>query len=174
MEKRYGPGEDATGLMPGDFILTHRQGTIPRLIRIGERRRYGSGEAYWSHAALIVGADGSLVEAESKGVVRSPLSKYRPREYQVVRMQNRLDEAARQRAVAYANGRIGAAFGYLVMAALSIWLLTGIRISAAREDHQICSGLVAHAYQEAGLDVGGDPTFMLPADLARRFEERSG
>jgi uncharacterized protein YycO len=165
---RYGPGEQALEPRPGDIVFTHRRGLIPRLIRLAERRHCGSA-AYWSHCAIVVDADGTLVEAESRGVVRSPLSKYRPREYTLVRTSGLLGDAGSREAVAYATVRVGEAFGFLVMLSLAIWLLTGVRVGFRRKDHQICSGLVAGALQSGGLDVGGDPSFLLPCDLAERF-----
>ncbi|HEX6547412.1 MAG TPA: hypothetical protein VF134_01555 [Candidatus Dormibacteraeota bacterium] len=166
--ERYGTGEAAGDCRPGDFLLTHRSGVIPRLIRLGERRRYGAG-AQWSHCALVVAGDGTLVEAETRGVSRSPLEKYRPREYTVVRTSRLLSPEGAGAATAYAERQVGQAFGFLVMFSVAVWLATGIRLELRRRDHQICSGLVARALQEGGLDVGGDPTFMLPADLADRF-----
>ena len=151
------------------MVLTHRSGLIPRLIRLAERRHFGPELAHWSHCALIVDADGTLVEAETRGVIRSPLSKYRPDQYSVVRLSQRMGADGSVKAVAYTEAQVGKAFGFLVMFSLAVWLITGRRLDYRREDHQICSGLVAHALQEGGVDVGGDPTFTLPADLARRF-----
>ena len=166
----FKPGVEATGLKPGDMVLTHRSGIIPRLIRLAEGRHYGPDLAHWSHCALIVEPDGTLVEAETRGVLRSPLSKYKPAQYSVVRLSGRMSPEGSARAAAYAQAQVGKAFGFLVMFSLTVWLLTGKRLQFQREDHQICSGLVAHALQEGGLDVGGDPTFTLPADLAKRFD----
>jgi len=162
---RYGPGQEAVDPRPGDLLLTHRSGLIPRLIRLAERRRFGKREAYWSHCAVVVGPAGTLVEAESRGVVRSPLSKYRPREYELIHVPLARPEAA----VAYAEAQVGKAFGYLELFSLGVWLLSGWRLEFRRADHQVCSSLAARALAEGGADVGGDPTFMLPADLARRF-----
>lgn len=151
------------------MVLTHRNGPIPRLIRLAQRRHYPPELAHWSHCALIVEPDGTLVEGETRGVLRSPLSKYTPRQYSVVRLSRQMGPEGSARAAAYAQAQVGKAFGFLVMFSLSVWLLTGRRLEFQREDHQICSGLVAHALQEGGLDIGTDPTFTLPADLARRF-----
>lgn len=114
---------------------------------------------------MVVDSEGTLVEAESRGVVRSPLAKYQPQEYELIHVDPPRPEAT----VAYAQAQVGQAFGYLELFSLGVWLLTGWRLKFRRADHQVCSSLAARALEEGGAEVGGDPTFMLPADLARRF-----
>ena len=100
--ERYGPGEAPEVVRPGDFVLTHRRRRpMPALITLAQRRRFrGTARAFahWSHAALVVGSDGTLVESEGTGVRRSPLAKYHVEEYHLVRMDGHLDD--RQRSVA--------------------------------------------------------------------------
>jgi hypothetical protein len=112
------------------------------------------------------------VEAETAGVQLSPLSKYRDSEYHLVTLGDAFTDAGRERAVSYSQARIGDAFGFLVLLSLSIWLVTGLRVRLARADHQICSGLVAHALQEGGQLRGLDATFALPADVAMAIGAR--
>lgn len=175
--ERYGPGEAATSLRPGDFILTHRRRRpMPALIALAQRRRFrGEARAYahWSHAALIVDTDGTLVEAEGTGVRRSPIAKYREDEYHLVRLDGRLDDEQRSAAVAAAERWVGDAFGYLVMFSLTVWLLTGLPLRLARRDHQICSGLVAHALAIGGQRFPREAAFVLPADLAAAYDARA-
>ncbi len=81
--EEYQKGAGAQVLTPGDFILAHRHHLLAGLISQAQRRRFHGPDAayaHWSHAA-IVGPDGTLIEAEPNGVVRSPLSKYREDEY---------------------------------------------------------------------------------------------
>src|SRR2546421_12307289 len=95
---RFAPSEEAPHPMPGDMLLTHRSGIVPRLIRLGERRRFRGSRrtfAHWSHAALLVDGQGALVEAETRGVELSPLSKYREREYHVVHTGEQLGDSGR-------------------------------------------------------------------------------
>lgn len=175
--ERYGAGEQAVRLLPGDFILTHRRRRImPLLIGLAQRRRFQGRRrafAHWSHAALVVGADGSLVEAEGTGVRRSPLAKYRREEYHLVRMDGVLDVSQRTAAASAAERHVGDAFGYLVMLSLAVWLLTGRPVRWRRRGHESCSGLVAHALAGAGQRFARDPTFMLPADLAEAYGARA-
>src|SRR6202049_5298998 len=87
--QRFGPGEAATQFDPGDFILTHRHNPMAGLISFGEKRRFRQSDgvyAHWSHCALVVGEDGAVVEAESTGVRRSPISRDRDDEYHLVRI----------------------------------------------------------------------------------------
>lgn len=175
--ERYEPGAEPAVVRPGDFILTHRRRRLmPVLITLAQRRRFrGAARAFahWSHAALVVGSDGILVEAEGAGVRRSPITKYREREYHLVRMDGCLDDEQRSIAARSGESWVGDGFGYLVLFSLAVWLLTGLPIRLGRRQHQICSGLVAHALELAGQRFARDPTFMLPADLAEAYQVRA-
>ena len=172
--ERFGPGQVATDLTPGDFILCHRHRTMAGLISLAEKRRFRGADApfaHWSHAALV-GDGATVIEAETRGVVRSPISKYRDDEYRVVRLDGVLDGAARRRVVEYARGRIGQAFGYLDLAGAGLYLLTGLPLRVVRKQHEMCSSLVVRALQHGGLLTELDPAITLPADLAKRFDVR--
>ena len=174
--ERYGPGEEASYWTPGDFILTHRHNPIAQLISVGEKRRFRGTEvvyAHWTHCALIVGTDGTLVEAESEGVMRSPIARYKADEYHLVRLGSEFAPEARQRSVAYAEAQVGKAFGYLTLLGAALFLLTGAPFRLMRQDHQICSGLVVRALQAGGLVPDLDPDLTLPADLAKVFNVRA-
>ncbi len=171
--ERYGPGEQAGRFDPGDFILSHRRRPIAGLITVAEKVRFRGPDsvyAHWSHCALVVGEDGAIVEAESLGVERSPISKYRSREYHLVRLGSELSQSGRERAVAYADAQVGQAFGFLALAGAALFLLFGWPLRLTRKNHQICSGLVVRALQEGGLLLGADPNLMLPADLAKVYD----
>ena len=174
--ERYGPGEAAPEYEPGDFILTHRSRPIAALISLGQKRRFRGPDsvyAHWTHMALIVERDGTIVEAEALGVVRSPVSKYLATEFHLVRLGAEFDKAGRQRAVAYANAQVGVAFGYLALAGVAIYLLTGLPVRLMRRNHQVCSELVVRALQAGGLLKDADPALTLPADIAKRFDVRA-
>jgi uncharacterized protein YycO len=174
--ERYGPGEEAADYTPGDFILTHRHNPIAQLISIGEKRRFRGEDAvyaHWTHCALVVGDDGALVEAESRGVQRSPIARYKADEYHLVRLGPEFPADRRTRSVTYAEAQVGKAFGYFALAGAALFLLTGWPFRLMRQDHQICSGLVVRALQEGGLLPGVDPSLTLPADLAKIFNVRA-
>ncbi|HVD00143.1 MAG TPA: YiiX/YebB-like N1pC/P60 family cysteine hydrolase [Candidatus Dormibacteraeota bacterium] len=167
---RYGPGESATEFEPGDFILTHRRHLVSRMIRIaqkirGRERKY----SYWSHAAVIVDRDGSLVEAETHGVVRTNLSKYQEREYHLVRIGDSADQRDRAQVAAFAESLVGQPFGFLDLFSVGLSLLTGAKVNVSYESHLMCSALVARALERTSAIFGDEPAHMLPADLARYY-----
>ena len=173
--ERYGPGEEATNYDPGDFLLTHRHHPIARLITVAQERRFRGVDApfaHWSHCALVVGGDGTLVESESTGVTRSPISKYKADEYHLVRLGPGSTPPGRDRTVAYATAQIGQAFGYLALFGAALYLLMGLPIKLARRRHVICSSLVVRALQAGGLMPGVDAALTLPADLAKLYDVR--
>lgn len=145
------------------------------LITLGEKRRFRGADApyaHWSHCALVVGTDGAIVEAESTGVKRSPISRYKDDEYHLVRLGTEFEPAGRRQAVEYSEARVGQGFGYLALVGAALFLMFGIPLRLMRRDHQICSGLVVRALQKGGLLPGADPALMLPADLAKIYEVR--
>jgi hypothetical protein len=179
--ERYGPGHTASEFDPGDFILAHRHNPMASLITLAQKARFKGSDAvyaHWSHCALIVDEGGALVEAESMGITRSPISRYTDDEFHLVRMGSEFAREGRQRAVDYTNAQVGQGFGYLAALGATIFLLTGEPLHLMRRNHQICSGLVVRALQKGGLLKEADPDLMLPADLAKfydvRWEEKAG
>jgi uncharacterized protein YycO len=171
--ERYGPGDQAARFEPGDFILTHRNRPIAGLITIAQKVRFRGPDAvfaHWSHCALVVDEGGSLVEAETFGVTRSPISKYRSTEYHLVLLGSEFGPEGRKRAVDYANAQVGQAFGFLAMTGVTFFLVFGWPLRLMRRDHQICSGLVVRALKKGSLLQGSDPALMLPADLAKIYD----
>ena len=161
--------------MPGDFILAHRHHLVGGLISLAQKRRFrGTDTVYthWSHAALIVAKDGTLVEAEMMGVTLCPISKYRDDEYHLVCLGPEFTSEARVRAVAFARGQVGQGFGYLDMIGAILYLLFGWPLRLVRRNHEICSSLVVRALQAGGLVPELDPALTLPVDLAKLFDIR--
>ena len=175
--RRYGPNESAeVGCYePGDFILTHRRDLVSELIRVGQRMRFrGSNRkyAYWSHAAVIVSAQGHLVEAEGRGVIRSTLEKYRAVEYTLVSLGPTLASPHdREQVVAFANWCVGQKYNYLTVAALALSLVLGVgaKLSIGYDGEAICSGLVARALERTSVIFDREAAHIMPADLARYF-----
>ena len=161
--------------MPGDFILAHRHHLIANLISVAEKRRFRGADAvyaHWTHGAMVVERDGSLVEAEMMGVQVSPISRYRDDEYHLVRLGSEFTPDARARAVASAKGQVGQGFGYLDMVGAIVYLVTGRPLKLVRRNHEICSSLVVRALQAGGLVPQLDPALTLPGDLAKLFDVR--
>lgn len=172
--QRYAPGAHLEGAQPGDFVLTHRNGPIPRLIRLAERARFRGPDrvyAHWSHAALVVSADGMIVEAEASGVQRSPISRYLASERHLVRLEG-VGVEQRAAAARYAESQVGNAFGFLELAASGISLLTGQTLRLQRASHMMCSVLVARSLERAGQHFERPIEDILPADLAKQYRVR--
>ena len=172
--ERYGPGDEPKDFVPGDFILSHRNHFIAALISLAQKRRFRGADAvyaHWSHAALIAGNDGTLVEAEMMGVKLSPISKYRD-EYHLVRLGAEFSSEGRERSVAFARTQVGQGFGFLDMFGAILYLLFGWPLRLVRRNHEICSSLVVRALQAGGLVPELDPALTLPADLAKLFDIR--
>jgi uncharacterized protein YycO len=179
--ERYGPGDIATRFDPGDFILTHRHNPMAGLISLAQKLRFKGPDAvyaHWSHCALIVDEGGALVEAESMGVRRSPISRYMDDEFHLVRLGSEFSAEGRKRAVDYTNAQVGQGFGYLEAFGAMIFLLTGLPLRLVRRHHQVCSGMVTRALQKGGQLKDADPDLALPADLAKfygvRWSEEKG
>jgi uncharacterized protein YycO len=173
--ERYGPGEEAKDLIPGDFILAHRRHPVAGLISLAQKRRYRGADAvfaHWSHTALVVDETGSLVEAEVTGVRQNPISRYRAGEYHLVRLGPEFSSEGRAAAVANAMQQVGQGFGFLDMFGAGLYLLFGWPVRLVRRGHEICSGLVVRALQAGGLVPDLDPLLTLPADLAKRYDVR--
>jgi len=169
--ERFGPGEEAAQFKPGDFILTHKNKLIPRFIRYAQRLRGRERQfSHWSHTAMITGADGALVEAETKGVIRGHLSQYRDVEYHLVNIDAIATEEDRRQAVAFTESMVGKPFGVLDGIGLILSLVTGLRLNVSYNSHLVCSALVARALERTDAIFDDEPAHMLPADIARYFK----
>ncbi|HHT9138756.1 MAG TPA: hypothetical protein ACFYEK_16120 [Candidatus Wunengus sp. YC60] len=170
----YIPGIEALkgSFQPGDFILTHGDSWMGKLIRFGQKLRFIGDDrryAWWSHAAIIINIDGDLVEALGTGVQRANLSKYKPREYRIVQIDNFANQDDRMQIVAFANWCLGEPYGVLTILSIALNLLTGSKFTFGIEGQQICSGLVARALERTALIFEFTPSHITPAYLAKKF-----
>src|SRR6266480_6545002 len=81
------PGQTDPDPLPGDFILTHGGEFFSRVIQFGQGLRFSGKNrpyTYWNHSALIVSADGAIIEALGPGVRRNTLAAYHGTQYTVV------------------------------------------------------------------------------------------
>jgi hypothetical protein len=171
---RYGPGETIAYTRPGDIILVRGASWLGRLIRIFECLRYRNNTdrsfAYWSHAAIVVGREGLLVEVLHNGVALSRLEKYRGQEYHYVHLD--LSEANRRSATSYACACLHQKYGVFSFVLMALSLLTGDRLRIPDRGQQGCVALIARALQRAGITFERGPADMMPADLAKCFGVR--
>lgn len=168
--RRFGPGESALDLLPGDFILTHGSSSMGKVIRVGERLRFrGPDRKYtrWNHVALLVDSEGGLIEADEGGVHRAQLSKYAAVEYYLVRIQASDEERAH--AVQFADWSLHQSFGWLNIISIALSLMTGVKLDIGLGNQETCSSLVARALEHAGKIMETDPARAMPADLAKQY-----
>lgn len=156
----------------GDVVLTgaKSQGIVSLAIKLGQRLRgYTPAERRFSHAALIIGTDGTIAEAEAKGVVKSHISKYQDGDYVVIRTQ--VDAHDRKQILTYVDAvlRERTRYGFVTFAGLALYCLFGGQLCIQQAGTAICSGLVCDALTRAGHVWPRPPYSMMPAGIARHF-----
>jgi hypothetical protein len=178
--KAFPPGAAATNPQPGDLILTHGTAWTSRLIRAGQRLRFvGDSHKYtwWNHVAVVVAANGDLIEALGAGVQRRNLSVYQPAEYCLVEIKATPED--QQQIVAFAETCVGLAYGLPIIASIAVSLLTGTKLSFGFEGQYICSGLAARCLERTPYLIPArerlpqfvvrDSSHTMPAHLAEFF-----
>jgi hypothetical protein len=169
--RRCGPGETISDPRPGDIVLMRGTGWLGKSIRFFVRmrcRRNGDPSfAYWSHAGIIVSAQGHLIEVVPAGVVINRLENYRGQEYHYVYLD--LSTADRIRASQYAYSCLRQKYGRLSFILLALAVLTGDWFEVPDRGQQGCVALIARALQRAGMTFTRRPTDMTPADLAENL-----
>lgn len=171
----YAPGEDAAvgDYEPGDFILTHGNTWVSRLIRVGQYLRFWGADrkyAWWNHAAMVISPDGKLIEALGAGVLLTHISRYKKTQYHLVRLGNIATTHDRRQAVVFARWCLGEKYGYLTIVSIALSLLTGGKFTFGFDGQSICSGLVARALERTDAIFNRSPSHTMPADLAKYFE----
>ena len=150
-------------MKPGDILLVHSTGLIPRLIHLGELLHRRGPATHWTHVAVIVSADGDTVEAQSHGVVASHVSAHP--DSQVVDVG--LSDVDRAQAVAFARSCLGDRYGYLTIASIVVDLLTPKALTFRSPRTLICSELGARALEHGGWVCPElDTSWVMPSDLA--------
>ena len=165
------PGQADPDPLPGDFILTHGGEFWSRVIQFGQGLRFAGkdrGYTYWNHSALIVSADGALIEALGPGVRRSTLKDYDDTQYTVVHITASAED--RGEMVAFAEHWIGARYGWTTIVSITLSLLTGAKLSFGFAGQLICSGLVARALERTKAIFDQEPSHVMPAELAKMFD----
>lgn len=155
---------------PGDFVLYETKGFLPRLIRFGQWLRYrGPRKPYsrWNHAALIVDASGTIIQAQANGVRYGTLGTGRVVNLQGISPEDRLE------IVDYAKQKVNATrYGFVAFVSIAVNLITGFRLRVSYDRTLICSALVAGALERAGVVWPIDSEFVTPADLAAKYDVR--
>lgn len=167
-------GEAATGFSPGDFFLVcdWHEDILGKLIQAGSRVRYGNVDlARWSHSGMIVGADGTIAEAEAQGIQLNNISKYKDADLYIVRPV--VSEQQRRLAVEYARAQAGAAYDVLDFVCLATQLLFNSKLSLHTDGRFICSGLVSRCTEKYIVGYPRSAECMMPSDLADYWDVRT-
>lgn len=104
-------------LRPGDFVLTQGDKLTSELIRFGQGLRFRGPDSkytYWNHAALdtlVVGDDGTIVEALGTGVQCRNIAVYRDTQRTLMHIAASRED--RQQACAFAECSVGEPYGFL-------------------------------------------------------------
>ena len=175
---------------PGSFFLTSIVGPVGFAIGVGQA--LAGAPSRYSHAGLILDADGTVLEAEPGGARIANISEYAgrgllvcdgPVESLTAPPEWRGDEVAYRRYMGAkvaneARKLVGVGYSfvdYLALAALHLHLPSKwIRQRVESSRHLICSALVDRVYMNAGLhlyDDGRLPGDVMPADLAAWAED---
>jgi len=165
------PGASDPDPSPGDFILTHGGEFFSRVIHFGQGLRFMGPDrpfTYWNHSALIVSADGGLIEALGPGVRRNTLAAYKDTQYTVVHIDASTEDRAQM--VAFAEHWVGALYDWATIVSITISLLTGLKLSFGFAGQLICSGLVARALERTSVIFEEEPSHVMPAELAKMFD----
>lgn len=181
-----------TTYKPGSFFLTRISGASGYAIALAQAL---AGDASrWTHAGIVIDADGTVVEAEPGGARIANLSEYQGRPLLVSDAPVQLtmrnwegqpplpwsENALRQTVVRAAQKLVGVPYSgldYFALAALHLHLPSKwIRQRVESSGHMICSQLVDAVYLRAGIhlfDDGRLPGDVAPADLAAYAEDNA-
>ena len=165
--------QSAGPYQPGDFVLVKSKTFQAKLIRLGQWLRFrGDDRRYigWSHAAMIVGGDGMLVEAVGSGVRSMHIDHYKDVEYKVVDISALVEEPDREEVVAFANWCLDERYGYMTIISITVAILTGSKLIFGIDGQNICSGLVARALERTRAIFQRASSHITPADLAKMFD----
>jgi hypothetical protein len=163
--------KNATAVEPGDFLLSRAHGYKHKMIKWGQGLRIADpvDRVYrdYTHAALVVSADGDIIEAVGSGVRRSNLDAYVHEEYQIVHITASAED--RGQAVRVAEAALGRRYNGLATVSIALWAFTGSTFIFFIDGAYTCSGLVARAMLTVGALFSVDATRVTPAQLAIYF-----
>jgi hypothetical protein len=118
---------------------------------------------------LVASTAGLLIEALGSGVTKTPASKYLDQEYHLFHLD--YSSSDREQAVAFASycADNRDRYGFLTIASIGLALLTRGKLVFGLNGTEICSGLVARSLERCGEIFSGDPSQIMPAELAQHF-----
>lgn len=157
---------------PGDFLLSRGDHRMSRLIRFGQGLRiHGADRMHtcWTHAALIVDPDGSIIHTTGVGVTTGNVADYQYRYRALVDIG--ASGADRDQVVGFARHALANHSGYnwVAFASTGLTLLTGSTFCFSMSGQYTCSGFVAEALQRTSAIFDRDAGHITPADLAKYY-----
>lgn len=149
-------------LKPGNFIVTHSNNLFDLLIHLFT----GSP---WNHAALIVSANGTLIELEESGIRERSIKEYANTKFHLIDIA--LSPEDRKQIVAYAKYMLKkhARYGFLTIISIIFKIITHSRLIVKLDGTLICSEFVANALSEGGIIWDKDTSLITPSDLYQKF-----
>jgi len=170
--ERVPGGSTATAVQPGDFLLSRAHGFRHRLIRFGQARRLRRDDRVYreyTHAALIISADGDMVEAVGSGVRHTTLADYVDEPYTIVHIDASPEDRQQVVDVAVDILQRRAQYSALATVSIALWAFLGWRITFFMDGTYTCSGLVARCLLAIGAIFNQDVVKVTPAQLAISF-----
>jgi hypothetical protein len=150
---------------PGDVAFVTQHDFTAWWIQWCQARKYGKGSpaTRWNHAFLVVGTDGSIIQANQSGVEWGNLSQYKGQTYEL-RRPSYVGIGAGIATIAMRD-LLGDKYGWVTIASVALSMLSGTKLRFGLSGTEICSGAVAYALTRANIDMGPDCEFSTPADL---------
>jgi uncharacterized protein YycO len=161
----------------GDIFVVQSRHPFDRLIRVAQHRKFPSLDSSWTHCGIIVDACGGTIEAVWNGVEYGNVHNYPSAKVfsvfdvgpfnfdtDFVRTHGYLDVQAE--IVRWAERRVGLRYGFATIASIAIAVAIDLPYRFEHQGTYICSGLVASALASAGIDLGDNPEWTMPAQIA--------
>jgi len=171
----HGRGDCPLTLEPGDLVLIKCRDVVGWLVRLGQALNSDyrvRGYSVFDHVALAISED-CIVEADQKGIHRSPIADYQNTLY--VRVNYSGQHLSRRAAVEFATyraeegaqGRLRYASVTAVFLAFRVWFRSPF--SVVKRNTDTCAQLVTEALAHGGMIFQREPADTLAADLAVEF-----
>ena len=159
-------------MTPGDIFVVKSTHPFDRLIRSAQHRKFPALDSSWTHCGVIVDDCGGTVEAVWNGVEYGNIRNYpSARTFSVMDMSlngqhivNPL--TARLNLVSWAERRVGLRYGFATIASIATSVAFNLPYKFEHDRTYICSGLVACDIDALGVDLGDDPQWTMPAQIA--------
>lgn len=166
----YPPGTAATVYKPGDFFLSTNDSLFARIIKFGEGLHLPKEYCWTNHAGRVMDVEGNIIEALAHGLEVGNISKYTEKDCVVV--SPAFTDAERAKVVQWSQRRYDEheKYGFVAIGCASLMCLTKSRFRFGIAGQIYCSGYVAAGNAQGGEDMGDMPQWMMPAELAARYQ----